>query len=219
MFKNLFKVEKFDLLVSVYIFCICASELMGAKIFPLVKVLGYQFNSSVAILILPLIYTINDVIVEVHGVARARSVVRSGLLVVLLIFIFSVIATSLPPGTRFILSEGAYDKVFGLSMRISAASLIAFVIAEFTDVAVFAKIREKMGKKALWFRNNASNFVSEFIDTAVFMFLAFYAFDKGFSSNLVFLTSIILPYWFLKCVMSVIETPFVYLGVRWLKAK
>ncbi len=216
---KLFKVEKFDLLVAIYIFCIAASELMGAKTFPLVKVFGYQFNSSVAILILPLVYTINDMITEVHGVARARSVVRSGLLVVFLVLIFSLISTALPPSTRFRLSEVHYDAIFGLSARIAAASLTAFVIAEFTDVFIFVKIREKFGKKALWFRNNASNFISEFLDTAIFMFLAFYAFDKGFGINVSFLTSLILPYWFLKCVMSVIETPFVYAGVKWLKVK
>lgn len=213
----MFKVEKLDLLVSLYIFCIAASELMGAKTFPLVRIFGYQFNSSVAILILPLVYTINDVIVEAFGIARARSVVRSGLLVVLLILIFSLISTALPPSTRFKLSEVHYDAIFGLSARIAAASLAAFILAEFTDVYIFAKIREKFGKKALWFRNNASNFISEGIDTAVFMTLAFYALNNSFGSNAAFLTSLILPYWFLKCVMSVIETPFVYLGVRWFK--
>lgn len=49
------------------------------------------------------------------------------------------------------------------------------------------------------------------------MILAFYAFDKPFISNVNFLASLILPYWLLKCLMSVIETPFVYLGVNWLK--
>ncbi|HVZ66768.1 MAG TPA: queuosine precursor transporter [Patescibacteria group bacterium] len=216
---NLFKVEKFDLLVSVYIFCICASELMGAKTFPLVKIFGYQFNASVAILILPLIYTINDVVVEVFGVARARSIVRSGLLVVLLILIFSLISTSLPPSGRFSMSEPSYEAVFSLSARIAGASLTAFIIAEFTDVFIFEKLRKKMGKKSLWLRNNLSNFVSEGLDTFIFMFLAFYAFDKSFAQNFPFLISIILPYWFLKCVMSVIETPFAYLGVNWLKSK
>lgn len=215
----MFKIEKFDLLVAVYIFCICASEMMGAKTFPLVKIFGYQFNASVAILILPLIYTINDVIVEVLGKERARSVVRSGLLVVAMILIFSVISTTLPPSLRFSKQEPAYEAVFKLSARIAAASLIAFIISEFTDVFIFVKLREKFGKKALWFRNNASNFISEGLDTFVFMFLAFYAFDKSFAVNLSFLISIILPYWFLKCVMSVIETPFAYLGVKWLKSK
>ncbi len=215
----MFKIEKFDLLVAVYIFCICASELMGAKTFPLVKIFGYQFNASVAILILPLIYTINDVIVEVLGKERARSVVRSGLLVVAMILIFSVISTTLPPSLRFSKQEPAYEAVFKLSARIAAASLIAFIISEFTDVFIFVKLREKFGKKALWFRNNASNFISEGLDTFIFMFLAFYTIDKSFAVNFSFLISIILPYWFLKCIMSVVETPFAYLGVKWLKGK
>ena len=213
----MFKIEKFDLLVSVYIFCIAVAELMGAKTFPLVKIFGYQLNASVAIFVLPLIFTINDVITEVLGRERARSVIRSGLFVIFLILVFSLIATNLPTSLRFEKTEGAYDIIFGLSARIAAASLTAFALAEFLDVFIFAKIRQKFGKKALWFRNNASNFVSQFVDTSVFMFLAFYAFDKSFDSNIGFLFSLILPYWLLKCFMSVIETPFVYLGVNWLK--
>ena len=213
----MFKIEKFDLLISVYIFCIAVSELMGAKTFPLVKLFNYQLNASVAIFVLPLIFTINDVITEVYGKERTRSVIRSGLFVILLILLFSLLATALPPSLRFEKTEKAYDVIFGLSARIAAASLTAFALAEFLDVFIFAKIRESLGKKALWFRNNASNFVSQFIDTFVFMFLAFYSFDKPFDSNIGFLFSLILPYWLLKCFMSVIETPLVYLGVRWLK--
>ena len=211
------KIEKFDFLVSLYIFCIAVSELMGAKTFPLVNLFGYQLNASVAIFVLPLIFTVNDIIAEVHGKERARSVVRSGLLVVVGILLFSLFFTNLPPSTRFAGSEAAYDKVFGLSARIAAASLTAFALAEFADVMIFIHLRKRFGKKALWFRNNVSNFVSQFLDTTVFMFLAFYAFEKPWESNAIFLFSLILPYWMLKCFMSIIETPLVYLGVRWLK--
>lgn len=213
----MFKIEKLDLLISIYIFCIAVAELMGAKTFPLVKLFGYQLNASVAIFVLPLIFTINDMITEVYGKERTRSVIRSGLFVIFLILLFSLLATNLPPSLRFQSSESAYDKIFGLSARIAAASLTAFALAEFLDVFIFAKIRQRFGKKALWFRNNASNFSSQFVDTTVFMFLAFYSFDKSFDSNIGFLFSLILPYWLLKCFMSVIETPFVYLGVKWLR--
>lgn len=216
---NLFKVEKFDLLVSIYIFCIAAAELMGAKTFPLAKIFGYQLNASVAIFLIPLIFTINDIITEVFGRDRTRSVIRSGLIVIGMILLVSLLFTSLPPSTRFQVSEDAYDKVFGLSARIAAASLTAFALAEFLDVAIFARIRQALGKSRLWLRNNASNFVSQFVDTAVFMTLAFYAFDRSFDSNFAFLVSLIIPYWLLKCFMSVIETPFVYLGVKWLRSK
>jgi uncharacterized integral membrane protein (TIGR00697 family) len=213
----MFKIEKFDILVSTYILCIALSELMGSKTFPLVNLFGYQLNASVAILILPIIFTINDIITEVHGKERAKSVVRSGLCMVLFIILFSLIATALPPSARFQGIEPAYDKIFGLSARISAASLAAFALAEFLDIFVFVKLRQLFGKRRLWLRNNVSNFVSQFVDTTTFMFLAFYVFDQPFNNNVVFLVSIIIPYWLLKCFMSVIETPLVYLGVRWLK--
>ena len=214
----MFKIEKFDLLVSVYIFCIAAAELMGGKTFPLAEIFGYQLNASVAIFLLPILFTINDVITEVFGKERARSVIRSGLVVVALTLLLSLIFVNLPPSARFAASEKAYDAIFGLSARIAAASLIAFTLAEFLDVAVFVKIRQMMGKRALWLRNNASNFISQFVDTAVFMTLAFYAFNRPFDANLSFLVSLIIPYWLLKCFMSVIETPLVYLGVKWLKS-
>lgn len=213
----MFKIQKFDLLISVYIFCIAVSELMGAKTFPLFAIGTFKLNASVAIIVLPIVFTINDMITEVYGKERTQSIIRSGLFVIFLILIFSVIATSLPPSSRFQISEKAYDQIFGLSARIAAASLTAFTLAEFMDVFIFVKIRRMLGKKALWLRNNISNFVSQFIDTSVFMFLAFYAFDKSFNNNLAFLIGLILPYWLLKCSMSIIETPLVYLGVSWLK--
>ncbi|EKE19231.1 MAG: hypothetical protein ACD_9C00075G0003 [uncultured bacterium] len=203
---------KLDLLVSIYIFCIAAAELMGAKTIPLMKLGTYQLNASVALLVIPVIFSINDIVSEVYGKERARSIVRSGIIVVALILLFSLLATNLPPSTRFEMREAAYDQIFGLSARIAAASLTAFTIAEFLDVFLFAKIRQLFGKKRLWLRNNVSNIISQFVDTTVFMALAFY--EPG---NIGFVWSLILPYWLLKCFMSVIETPFVYLGVAWLK--
>ncbi|OGK39444.1 hypothetical protein A3F34_00680 [Candidatus Roizmanbacteria bacterium RIFCSPHIGHO2_12_FULL_44_10] len=215
----MFKVNKFDLLISVYIFCIVAAELMGGKTFPLAKIGNFNLNASVAVFLIPLLFTINDVIIEVHGKERARSVVRSGLFVVVLVILFSTLATWLPPSVRFMEREAAYDNIFITSIRISLASLIAFTISEFLDIYIFSLIREKLGKSKLWLRNNASNIISQFFDTVIFMSLAFYGLDKSFGSNFSFLTSLILPYWLLKSSLSIIETPFVYWGVKWLKEK
>jgi uncharacterized integral membrane protein (TIGR00697 family) len=190
---------------------------MGGKTFPLINLFGYQLNASVAILVIPLVYAINDVITEVHGKQRARSVVRSGLFIILFILIFSLIATKLPPSTRFKDSEAAYESIFEVSARISASSLTAFALGEFLDVLIFAKLRQSFGKRKLWLRTNVANFLSQFIDTAVFMSLAFWAIGKPIGGNIAFLTSLILPYWLLKCFMSLIETPLVYAGVLWLR--
>ena len=215
--KSWFDIKKLDFLISLYIFCTIVSELMGAKTFPILSIGTFHLNASTAIFVLPIIYSINDVITEVFGPERTRSIIRSSIIMVFLLSIIALLFTALPPSTRYATSEPAYDLIFKQSARISIASLLAFALSDMLDLFIFVKLREKMGKKALWFRNNVSNIISLFFDTVIFMTLAFYAFDKPFMNNFNFLVSIILPYWFMKCFMSVIETPFVYVGVKWLK--
>lgn len=214
---TMFKIKKFDFLVSIYIFCIAVAELMGAKTFFIMQIGGYTLNASVAIFVIPILFTINDMIVEVYGKERARSLIRSSLVVIFFLMLFSLLATALPPSSRFAESEAAYDSIFMKSARISAASLIAFALAEFLDVYIFARLRKMLHGKALWLRNNLSNIISQFVDTVVFMFLAFYTLSNGLGDNFSFLFSLIIPYWLLKSSLSVIETPLVYLGVRWLR--
>ena len=84
----MFKINKLDLLISIYFFCIAIAELMGAKTFPLLNIGSIKLNASVAIFVLPLIFTINDVITEVYGKERTRSIIRSGLFGIFLILRF-----------------------------------------------------------------------------------------------------------------------------------
>lgn len=213
------KIEKLDFLIAVYIFCIVVSEIMGAKTFPVANIFGYSINQTVSIFVFPLIFIINDIISEVYGPERTRSIIRTSLIIILFIFLYSILVTVLPPSSRFASSEGAYDQVFGLSARFSLASLIAFISSDFLDVYVFTKVRKLLGKKGLWLRVNISNFISQFVDTITFMVLAFWALDQSFGSNFGFIASLVIPYWIIKCLISVIETPLVYLGVKWLKGE
>jgi uncharacterized integral membrane protein (TIGR00697 family) len=211
-------IRKFDVVVSLYIFGVMIAELMGAKTIPILTIGHQQFNASVAIFVMPLLFTITDVIVEVYGRARARSVVYSGLIMVFLLLLFSMLATSLPPSTRYAASESAYDSIFKASVQIAFASIVAFAASELMDVFIFSKLRQRLGRRALWLRNNVSNFVSQLVDSTVFVTLAFYSFQMTPAKNAHFLIGIILPYWIVRCVFSVAGTPLVYLGVGWLRS-
>ena len=215
--NNILKTNKMDLLISIYIFCIISSELLGIKTFPLLHIGTFKLNASVGIFLIPFIFSINDAIIEVYGASRAKSVYRSGLLTIILLFIFTFFAINLPPSERFRSTQKAYTLIFGQSIRIALASLSAFALSDFIDIMIFDVITKKIGSRALWFRNNISNIISELFDTVIFMTLSFWAIDKSINNNLIFLTSLILPYWLLKCFMSIIETPFVYIVVKWLK--
>lgn len=211
------KMQKFDVLVALYIFGVMVAELMGAKTFEIVHIGHFVVNSSVAIFVMPLLFTAVDVIIEVYGKERARSVVYSGLLMVALLVLYSALAVHLPASKHFKRSEPAYDAVFGASIRISLASLAAFASSELLDVLIFSKLRRRMQHRALWLRNNVANFISQFVDSAVFLTLAFWAGGMSLHANLSFIVGLLMPYWLVRCTLSVFETPLVYLGVLWLR--
>jgi len=112
-------------------------------------------------------------------------------------------------------NQEAFESVFGATMRMMIASIIAFLISQLHDVWSFDFWKRKTKGKYLWLRNNLSTFVSQFVDTTIFMFLAFYKVAPKFTVPFVF--SLIIPYWLFKVVFALIDTPLCYLGVKWLK--
>jgi uncharacterized integral membrane protein (TIGR00697 family) len=108
-----------------------------------------------------------------------------------------------------------YQQIFGMSMRMSLASLISFAVSQTIDVNIFLLFKKLSKDRMLWLRNNLSTIVSQFIDTVIFMFIAFYHMTPTFTAAYVF--SLIIPYWLFKVLFALIDTPFCYLGVQWLK--
>jgi queuosine precursor transporter len=213
------KLHRFDVIVALYIFGIVAAQLMGAKVVPFGELFGLPLSISVAVFLMPLLFTITDVVVEVHGKARARSLVWTGLIVVTLLAIYTLFVTNLPAAERYSGSNGAYNAIFGTSIRFAAASIAAFLAAEIIDVLIYSKLRDRMKGKGMWLRNNASNFVGQLIDSTVFVVIAFYAFDLDIGANAAFLAGIILPYWLVRCLMSIAGTPLAYAGVAFLRKR
>lgn len=212
------KFNKMEFLVALYITCLALAEIMSMKTIPLFKIFNYQLNVSVGIFVFPILFAINDVIAEVKGRARAQQLVYTGLIMVAFIMIYSIFVTWLPESNRF--SDGqAYNAIFAKAARISLASLLAFLISGLLDVALFHKIKVKTQGKMLWLRSNLSNFISQLLDTFIFTSVAFYSFQDGLATNFNFIMSIVIPYWLLKCFMSVVETPLTYWGVKWLAKK
>ncbi|MFA6814643.1 MAG: queuosine precursor transporter [Candidatus Pacebacteria bacterium] len=212
------KINKMDFLVALYITCLALAEIMSMKTIPLLKIFAYQLNVSVGIFVFPILFAINDVITEVKGKARAKQLVYTSLIMVAIIMVYSIFVTWLPESARFRDGE-AYNLVFAKAARISLASLVAFIISGLLDVAIFHQIKVKTKGKMLWLRSNLSNFISQLLDTFIFASIAFYSFQDGLSSNFSFILSIVIPYWLLKCFMSVVETPLTYWGVKWLGKK
>lgn len=216
---KLLRSNRLDLLIAIYIFCVVAVNLMGAKVMPIGQLFGLEFNISVAILLMPLLFSIIDAVCEVYGKARAKSIVYSGIVVIFLMVLFSAFAVAMPAAERFA-AAGAYNEVFTISIRFGIASLVAFGLAGLLDVLVYNKLKMIHGKgRLVWLRNNLSGYLGQFVDSTVFVFIAFYSLNYGFVDNISWLFGIILPLTLAKCAMSAATTPLVYAGIRFLDGK
>ena len=201
--------EKTKILLALFIAAIIAANLLGTKITVL-----FGISVSVGIFAYPLTFLITDMIEEVHGKRKTRVFIYAGFLAILLVLLLTYISVVLPPASRYDFNE-QYRTIFNPALRMMIASIIAFLVAQFHDLWAFNMWKQKTKGRFLWFRNTASTVVSQFLDTTLFMFIAFYQVTPKFTAGFVF--ALILPYWLLKVFMAVCDTPFCYLGVRWLR--
>lgn len=202
--------EKTNILLGVFVTGIVLANLLGAKIVDF----GF-FVASVGIFMYPVTFLATDIVAEVYGRKKAMNFVMTGLIANAIMFFMVAAAVVLPPAPRYPSNE-AFVEVFNPSLRIIGASIIAFFIGQLHDVRAFEFWREKTGGKYLWLRNNASTIVSQFIDSTIFMFLAFYRMTPEYTVPFIF--ALIIPWWILKVTIALADTPLVYLGVRWLRS-
>ena len=204
------------ILSAIFAGAIVAANLIGTKVIPLFTIGGFQFTSSVGIFLFPLTFLVTDIIAEVYGPKATRAVITGTLVVLVIVLAVTALATVLPPADRFAEQNDAYLGIFRSSLRILLASIVAFVLSQYHDVWAFTFWKNATKGRFLWLRNNASTVVSQLIDTVVFMLIAFWGSTERFTLAFV-MTSMIPPYYFIKILTSLLDTPFVYLGVNLLR--
>ena len=202
--------KKILICLTLYLTSLFAANTLGMKLMPFI----FGTNLSVGVFCFPIVFIMTDMIGEIYGKKMAKNFVLAGVISIVLFLFYSLISTSMPWAEKGLWVKDSYNQVFGLSARISIASLTAFFIAEYQDVIAFFFCRKKIGEKKFWLRSNLSNIWSQFLDTVIFMFVAFlgiYPFAT--------IIAIIIPWWLYKVLMGFLYTPLSYLGIYLLKGK
>lgn len=203
--------RKRDFLFALFVASMVMVNTLGTKI---TTILGVRV--SVGIFFMPVLFLITDIVGEVFGRKEASKFVSMTSIMLVLLFIMISICIAVKPNESWGMQE-QYAMVFGSSLRMTIASLVSFVVSQHLDVFMFSLWGKITKGKYLWVRNNMSTIVSQFIDTTIFEFIAFWHLTPKFTTKYVF--SLILPYWVFKLVFALLDTPFCYLGVRWLSGK
>ena len=198
MVRNLIKdkpTRLFIILSGFFITNALLAEIIGVKIFSLEKTLGIplfnfkilgndlSLNLTAGVLLWPVVFIMTDIINEYYGKRGVRflSFLTAGLISFAFLIFYG--AMKLTPADFFITSktgsgvpdmEAAYQSVLGQGGNIIIGSLADFIFSQIIDVLVFHKIKNLTGEKMIWLRSTGSTIVSQFIDSFVVLFIAFY---------------------------------------------
>ena len=198
----------FVVATAVFVTSLITANIIAVK---LVGIAGLVFPA--AVVIFPISYIFGDILTEVYGYQRARQVIWLGFLCNLLAVIAIQLGQILPSAS-FWGGQSAYEQILGFTPRLLLASFIAYLIGEFANSIVLAKMKVATQGRWLWTRTIGSTLVGEGLDSLVFISVAFWG---TIPSSALFST--VVTQWLMKSVYEALVTPLTYLVVNFLKRK
>ncbi|QOR35153.1 queuosine precursor transporter [Clostridium sp. 'deep sea'] len=190
---------------GLYVWIAMAAVIANIQVMKTIEVMG--FVTTLGNIIYGTSYLATDILNEKYGKKAAQKGVYIGIFTLITVTAIMQICLQFTAHATDT-ADGAFQTIFGFLPRIALASVIAYVISQTHDVWVFDKLKKRMPNK-LWLRNNVSTIISQFLDTVIFTFIAFWG---------VMPTHIVLEIFFvtyiMKFVVAALDTPFIYFAKK-----
>ena len=175
-----------------------------------VKVINIGFlgmETPAGVLIYPLVYILTNVVADVYGEKVAQRSILLGLATDIL-FVFMTTLILLLPSPAYFTGDSSLAFVFTQTPRILVASYISYLIGNFVNAKITAKVNA--GKEYSSTKNLGILAFSELIDNFIFIGLAFigvYAVTD--------ILIMIISHWVLSLIWTAIAQPFTKMTVKW----
>lgn len=189
------------LLNGIFITSLIVANILASKV---VTIWGFVLPA--AVVAYPLTFLMTDVIGEIWGKEEANRTVKNGFICQAISVVLILLAILLPVAP-FADNQAEFQSILGQSFRVVFASMIGYLVAQCNDVFIFHKLKEKYNGKHKWLRNNVSTLLSQLLDTAIFITIAFI----GTVPNIF---TMIMSQYVVKAAYALIDTPFFYLLTR-----
>ena len=159
-------------------------------------------------------FLVTDILSENYGLKESKKAINIGFFALITMTILMNLSIYFVPSPQDFGHE-SIKTIFNFMPRLVCASLTAYFISQTHDVYAFEFWRKLLpADKYFWVRNNFSTLFSQFIDTAIFTFIAFWdVFEVDYLITLIFTTYII------KVIIAIADTPFLYIAKRMYKKK
>lgn len=179
------------------------------------KQISLPFGASTvgSVILFPLTYVLSDIFSEVYGYRWSRITCYIAFLMNVFMVLIFEITLKLPYPDSFT-GQAAFETVLSSAPRITAASLIAYVIGDFANDRIFARMKRKHLEEAKGFASRAivSSIVGEITDCLVFLPLAFAG-----TLPVRTLVNIGLAQVVVKIVFEAVLLPLTTIFVRWVR--
>lgn len=201
--------ENLNILTIVFIVSLVIANVITGRIINTgLTLFGQPLTIAGAIICYPICYLITDIVGEVWGKQEANKIVKYGFIGQVLATLIIILTTYTPyvdPTMQY-----AYEKLLGQNWVFVVGSLSAYLASQYLDVHIFHKLKEKF-ENHKWIRNNASTMTSQFVDTAIFVTIAFgFGFGWIFDNQIALLNMLIGQY-LIKVIIAALDTVPFYL--------
>ncbi|MBL7889926.1 MAG: queuosine precursor transporter [Bacteroidia bacterium] len=195
----------FIILAGIFITNAIVAELIGGKLIQI-----GPFVMSIGIIPWPVVFLTTDLINEYYGRSGVKklSLITASLIAYAFVILFFAMVVPAAQGISAVTDE-QFTAVFGQSMWIIVASIIAFLLSQLIDVSIFWLLRDKTGGKMIWLRSTGSTIISQLIDTFVVLGIAFWL--PGKMNTATFINAALTGYTF-KLIIAIALTPLIYAG-------
>jgi len=170
------------------------AEFIGVKIFALEDTLGIaplqwnlfgqsgSLNFTVGTLLWPFVFILTDTINEFFGSRGVRFVSWLAVALIVYGFVFAYAAIHVAPAGWWVGVakdqgvpdyQAAFAAIFGQGLWSIFGSIVAFLVGQLIDVAIFHRIRNATGERWVWLRATGSTAVSQLVDSFVVLYIAF----------------------------------------------
>lgn len=226
----------FVILAGFFVTNAIVAEFIGVKIFALENTLGFEplswhlfgqsgsLSLTAGVLLWPVVFIMTDLINEYYGKRAVK--LLSWLTAALIAYAFLMVfgAIKLVPAEWWVASaqnrgvadrQAAFANIFGQGLWIICGSLVAFLVGQVVDAAIFHKLRTITSESKLWLRATGSTLVSQFIDSYVVLFIAF-VINPGENWPISLFLAVGTVNYCYKLVVAVLLTPLIYLVHNWI---
>ena len=206
--------QYYDFIMAAFAVVLVCSNLIGpGKITQINAPIVGTLTFGAGIMFFPISFIFGDILTEVYGYAASRRVIWAGFVGLAFASLMAWVIVTLPPAPEWH-DQTAYQSVFGSTGRIALASLVSFVVGEFVNSFVLAKMKILTQGRWLWSRTIGSTIFGEAVDSILFFPLAFYG-SGEFPDAM--LPKIIVAQFTAKVLVEVAFTPLMYKIVAFLK--